>query len=116
MSRFGEVNKREGLQFDYEAYDVIRFSNGSIGIITDYGIYDNQYWCEVIYPQRCELSLADYFLSFAGNCNKFYILEKVNDKAVIKDAKEKYLKALIEYNENLSKEYQDEINNIQMTI
>lgn len=76
MSRFREPIKNEELNFDYELYDAIRFDDNRIALITGYGIYDNQYWCEVCYPDGVHLGAADYFSSDPS----FYgprIIEKV---------------------------------------
>ena len=55
--------KPDGLSFDYTIYDGVKLRDGRLAIITGYGIYDNQYWCEVCYPDGVHLESADYFSS-----------------------------------------------------
>ena len=63
------------LTFDYNIGDVVDLSDGRLAIISKYGIYDNQYWCEVCYPDGVYLGAADWFstkpISFDA-----YIIEK----------------------------------------
>ena len=60
---FESQQKREGLKFDYNLYDAVLLDDGRKVLITGFGIYDNQYWCEVLYPDGIHLGAADYFSS-----------------------------------------------------
>ena len=57
------INKPEGLEFDYELYNTVILSDNRFALIMGYGIYDNQYWCEVYYPDGIRLAGANYFSS-----------------------------------------------------
>ena len=97
MSRFNEVDKRDDLNFDYNLYDAVRFDDNRTALITNFGIYDNQYWCEVCYPNGVHLGAADYFSSNP----KFYkpiIIGKVEEVERINIIKE-YIEALKRYTE-----------------
>ncbi len=112
MSRFANINKRINLKFDYNLYDTVRLDDNRTAIITDFGIYDNQYWCEVCYPNGVELGSADYF-----SCNtKFspYIINKIEGderKSIIN----KYLIALVEFNNrfDVDENFTNEINRVK---
>jgi hypothetical protein len=73
VSRFTEPIKPINLAFDLNLYDAVSLSNGLDALITGYGIYDNQYWCEVGYPDGIHLGGADYF-SF---CNPAFCGTKI---------------------------------------
>lgn len=55
--------KREGLKFDYNLYDAVLLDDGRRALIIGFGIYDNQYWCEVLYPDGIHMEAADWFSS-----------------------------------------------------
>lgn len=55
--------KGEGLKFDYNLYDAILLDDGRKALIVGFGIYDNQYWCEVCYPDGVHIGAADWFSS-----------------------------------------------------
>jgi len=55
--------KREGLKFDYNLYDAVLLDDGRKALIVGFGIYDNQYWCEVCYPDGVHMGAADWFSS-----------------------------------------------------
>lgn len=49
------------LNFKYNIGDAVLLSDGRRAIITNYGIYDDQYWCEVSGADGINLAAADYF-------------------------------------------------------
>ncbi len=101
MSRFGKVNKSKELKFDYALYDAVVLDDNRTALITGFGIYDNQYWCEICYPDKVCLGAADYFSSDP----QFYGT-KIVKKLSSKDKKliiKKYIKALRRYPELYSK-------------
>jgi hypothetical protein len=110
MSRFFEVAKREGLQFDYNLYDAVRLDNNLYALITDFGVYDNQYWCEVCFPKGVKLSEGSYFSSNPEfSCTQ--IIEKLSEDKKQHVLKE-YVKALSEYSE----QYKNHIEEISKMI
>lgn len=58
--------KLRKLNFRYNIGDAILLSDGRRGIITRYGIYDDQYWCEIADAHGINLCFADWF--FARGC------------------------------------------------
>jgi hypothetical protein len=54
---------KKDLHFDYDLFDAVRLEDNRTAIITGYGIYDNQYWLEICYPDGVHLGAADYFSS-----------------------------------------------------
>jgi hypothetical protein len=58
--------KQRKLNFRYNIGDAILLSDGRRGIITRYGIYDDQYWCEIADAHGINLCFADWF--FARGC------------------------------------------------
>lgn len=54
------MNKSK-VSFQYSIGDAVLLSDGRRAIITKYGIYDDQYWCEVSGGDGINLSAADYF-------------------------------------------------------
>lgn len=55
------------LRFDYAVGDVVELEDGSKAIITEYGLYDNQYRCEVLYSVEAICGETEYFtLSLYG--------------------------------------------------
>jgi len=110
MSRFSEPKKDESLRFDYNLYDAVRFDDNRMALITGYGIYYNQYWCEVCYPDGVHLGAADYFSSDpVFRCTQ--IIEKLSEQDKQYILKE-YVKALQKY----PVFYQKHINEIQSMI
>ena len=67
MNRLSSMDKtsatKKDLKFDYDLFDAVRFEDNRVAVITGYGIYDNQYWCEICYPDGVHLGAADYFSS-----------------------------------------------------
>lgn len=53
--------KQRKLNFRYNIGDAILLSDGRRGIITRYGIYDDQYWCEIADAHGINLCFADWF-------------------------------------------------------
>jgi len=49
------------LLFDYKIGDVVLLSNGLLAIIEENGGYDNQYWCDICYPDGIHLGAANWF-------------------------------------------------------
>jgi hypothetical protein len=79
MNRLGRIDKPEDLKFDYDLFDAVQLSDGRRALITGYGIYDNQYWCEVCYPDGVYLEAADYFSSdLSFNC--IHVINKINEQ------------------------------------
>ena len=111
MCRFKkDDNKPENLNFDYNLYDGIRFDDNRTALITGYGIYDNQYWCEVCYPDGVHLGAGDYYSSDI----EFYtphIIGKISEEEKQHVIKE-YIKALGEYPEL----YSEHITEIQKLV
>lgn len=103
MSRFSTPTKPKNLTFDCSLYDVVRLSDNRLAIITDYGIYDNQYWCEIWYPDGVHLGAADYFSSNKNAYGTRIIRQEPEERQkVLND----YIRALIEY-KDLYKEHID---------
>jgi len=110
MSRFHEVRTKDDLHFDYDVYDAVRLDDNRIALITDFGIYDNQYWCEVCYPDGVHLGAADYFSSNPEfKCSQ--IIEKLSNSKK-QHIIEEYIKALNKYPEL----YQNHINEMFLLI
>ena len=65
------------LIFDYEIGDTVILSSGLLAFIAYYGIYDNQYWCEICYPDGIHLGAADYFSTDQKPWD--YIIGKANN-------------------------------------
>ena len=55
------MNYKSELSFQYSVGDAILLSDGRRAIITNYGLYSDQYWCEVSGDNGINLSAADYF-------------------------------------------------------
>lgn len=53
--------EKKNLKFRYNIGDAVLLSDGRHGIITRYGIYDDQYWCEVADAHGVNLCSADWF-------------------------------------------------------
>lgn len=97
MSRFNKSIKPKHLNLNYNLYDAVRFEDNRTALITGYGIYDNQYWCEVCYPDGVHLGAADYFLSNSESYG-IKIIGKLFDGKRQHILKE-YIKALEQYPE-----------------
>lgn len=116
MSRFSEIIKRDNLSFDYEVYDVVSLSDGTRAIITDYGIYDNQYWCE--FPESRSLGVADWCVANSKAYGR-QILSKINEPQTVRDIQTKYLNKLIEMKEDFSIKddaYNKEITRVKLIL
>lgn len=49
------------LEFMYDIGDAVLLSDGRRGIITQFGIYNDQYWCEIANADGINLAAADWF-------------------------------------------------------
>ena len=67
------------LTFDYDVGDVVTLSDRRLAVISKYGIYDNQYFCEVCYPDGVRLAGADWFSTNATTFGA-HIVEKCNEE------------------------------------
>lgn len=73
INRFGDERiRRKELKFDFNIGDVLALNSGLSGLVTGFGIYDNQYWVESHYPDGVRLA--------AGNwVSEKNIIKKVED-------------------------------------
>lgn len=72
--------KQRKLNFRYNIGDAILLSDGRRGIITRYGIYDDQYWCEIADAHGINLCFADWF--FARGCTPTIMQRLPSEDAV----------------------------------
>lgn len=83
MKCFASQIRRDGLKFDYSVGDAVALADSRRALITGYGVYDNQYWCEVAYPDGVHLCAGDYF---TVSLYEPYIIEKLSDTEAIEIA------------------------------
>lgn len=109
MNRIHRLERPEDLKFDYNLFDAVRLEDNRVGVITGYGIYDNQYWLEICYPDGVYLGAADYFSSNP----EFYsphIIEKLSEQEKYRILNE-LVKALKEYSDIYAEDI-EKINSI----
>ena len=88
MSRI-DFKKNDKLNFKYNILDILELNDGQKIIITDYGIYDNQYMCDPFYGDECRLAGAKWIY-------KDDISHKIQDIEDIKKYTNIFMETLIE--------------------
>lgn len=91
---------RSKLNFRHNIGDAILLSDGRRGIITHYGIYDDQYWCEVSDADGINLGAADWFSTVGCPPTISRILPAKDAKSLAHQLKSAVLEADKKYGTN----------------
>ncbi|KAK9680649.1 hypothetical protein QE152_g38907 [Popillia japonica] len=51
---------RKGLTFKHRLFDAVLLNDGRNALILGYGVYSDQYWCEMVYPDGLHVGEADW--------------------------------------------------------
>lgn len=53
---------------EYKVGQIVTMKDSRIALIMNKGIYENQFWCEIYYPDGIHLAAADYFSTEDFSC------------------------------------------------